>query len=71
MLWTIALILTFLWILGLVTGLTMGSLNDILFITAVALLVVILGKEIMINQKLKQVLRRRIQNQNTNRGTSL
>ena len=71
MLWSIALILTFLWMLGRVAGFTVGSFNDILFITAIALLVVILGEEIMINQKLKQVLRRRSQNRQTNRSASL
>jgi high-affinity Fe2+/Pb2+ permease len=69
MLGMIALIMTFLWMLGRVTGFTMEPFNDILIIAVVALLVVILGQEIMINQKLKQVLRHRSQNRNANRGT--
>jgi uncharacterized membrane protein len=70
MLWILALILTLLWMLGQVTGFMMGSFYDILIITAVALLVVILSHEIIINQKLKQVLRRRSQNRNANGGAS-
>ena len=59
MLWTIAVILLILWMLGLVTGFTMGSGIHIVFAAAVALLVVSLSREAMINRKLRHVLRRR------------
>ena len=59
MLWTIAVILLILWMLGLVTGFTMGSDIHIIFAAAVALLVVSLSQEAMINQKLRHVLRSR------------
>jgi uncharacterized membrane protein YhaH (DUF805 family) len=57
MLWTIAAALIILWILGLGTGFTMGSFIHILYIAAVALLVVSLSQEAMINRKLRHVLR--------------
>src|SRR5450756_2489742 len=57
MLWTISVILIILWILGLGTGFTIGSSIHILFVAAVALLVVSLSQEVMINQKLRHVLR--------------
>ena len=59
MLWTIAVVLVILWLLGLVSGYTMGSFIHILFVAAVALLVVSLSQEVMINQKLRYVLRSR------------
>ena len=59
MLWTIAVVLIILWMLGLVTGFTMGSFIHIIFVAAVALLVVSLSQEVMINQKLRHVLRSR------------
>ena len=57
MLWTIALILIILWMLGLVTGFTVGSFIHIILVAAVVLLVVSLGQEVMINQKLRQTMR--------------
>jgi hypothetical protein len=59
MLWTISFVLIILWILGLGTGFTMGPFIHILFVAAVALLVVILSQEAIINQKLRRVLRSR------------
>ena len=59
MLWTIAVVLIILWLLGLGTGFTMGSFIHILFTAAVALLVVSLSQEVMINQNLRHVLRSR------------
>ena len=57
--WTIAVILMVLWLLGLVTGFTMGSFIHVLTVAAVALLLVSLGQEVMINRKLRHVLRSR------------
>ena len=57
MLWMIAVVLVILWLLGLVSGYTMGLFIHILFIAAVALLVVSLSQEVMINRKLRHVLR--------------
>ena len=59
MLWTIAVILIILWMLGLVTGFTAGSFIHLIFATAVALLVVSLSQEVMINQKLRHAMRSR------------
>jgi nitrogen fixation/metabolism regulation signal transduction histidine kinase len=59
MLWTIAVVLIILWMLGLVTGFTMGSFIHIIFAAAVALLVISLSQEAMINQKMRRVLRNR------------
>jgi uncharacterized protein (DUF58 family) len=70
MLWTIAVVLVILWLLGLVSGYTMGSFIHILFVAAVALLVVSLSQEVMINRKLRHVLHSRGPNQIANGGTS-
>ena len=70
MLWTISVVLITLWILGLVTGFTTGSSIHILFAAAVALLVVSLSQEIVINQKLRHVLRSRGQKRTATGGTS-
>ena len=59
MLWAISVVLIILWILGLGTSFTMGSFIHILFAAAVTLLVVSLSQEVMINQKLRHVLRSR------------
>ena len=59
MLWTISVVLIILWILGLGTGFTMGSFIHILIIAAVALLLVSLSQEAMLNRKLRHVLRSR------------
>jgi hypothetical protein len=59
MLWTTAVVLIILWMLGLGTGWTMGSFIHILYAAAVALLVVSLSQEVMINRKLKHASRSR------------
>ncbi len=59
MLWTIAVILIILWMLGLVTGFTVGSFIHVIFAAAVALLVVSLSQEVMINHKLRHAMRSR------------
>ncbi len=59
MLWTMSVILIILWMLGLGTGFTMGSSIHILFAAAVALLVINLSQEVMINKELRHVLRGR------------
>jgi hypothetical protein len=56
MLWTIAVVLITLWLPGLASGYMMGSCIHVLFAAAVALLVVSLSREAMINQKLRQTL---------------
>ena len=70
MLWTIAVVLIILWMLGLVTGFTMGSFIHIIFVAAVALLVVSLSQEVMINQKLRHDCAVAAENQMANGGTS-
>ncbi|MBN2439634.1 MAG: lmo0937 family membrane protein [Deltaproteobacteria bacterium] len=70
MLWTIAVVLIIFWLLGLVSGYTMGSFIHILFVAAVALLVVSLSQEVMINRKLRHLLRGRSQNRISNGGMS-
>jgi hypothetical protein len=59
MLGTIAVVMIILWMLGLVTGLTESPFIHIFFVAAVALLVVSLSQEVMINQKLRHLLRDR------------
>lgn len=59
MLWTIAVGLIILWMLGLGTGFTMGSFIHILYAAAVALLVVSLSQEVIINRRLRHVSRSR------------
>ncbi len=56
MLWMIAVALVTLWLLGLVSGYTMGSFIHVLFAAAVALLVVSLSQEAMINRNLRHDL---------------
>jgi hypothetical protein len=67
MLWTIAVVLIILWILGLGSDFTMGSFIHILFVAAVVLLVVSLSHEVIINQKLRHVLRSRDPKPDSNR----
>ena len=57
--WTIAVVLIVLWMLALGTGFTMGLFIHILYVAAVALLVVGLNQEVMINRKLRRVSRSR------------
>jgi hypothetical protein len=59
MLGTIAVALIILWMLGLVTGFTESPFIHIFFVAAVALLVVSLSQEMMINEKLRHLLRGR------------
>ena len=59
MLWTIAVVLIVLWMLGMGTGFTMGSFIHVLYAAAVALLVVSLSQEVIINRKLRHISRRR------------
>jgi hypothetical protein len=59
MLWTIAVVLIILWMLGLATGFTMGPFIHMLYAAAVALLVVSLSQEVMINRKLRHAVRNR------------
>lgn len=57
MLWTIAVGLIILWLLGLGTGFTMGAFIHVLYVAAVALLVISLSQEVTINRKLRHILR--------------
>ena len=66
----IAVALIILWSLGLVSGFAVGSFIHILLAAAVALLVVSLSQEVMINQKLRHLLRGRGQSRTANGGTS-
>ena len=59
MLWTIAVVLIMLWMLGMGSGFTLGSFIHILYAAAVALLVVSLSQEVIINRKLRHVSRSR------------
>ena len=51
MFWTIAVGLIVLWMLGLATGFTLGSLIHLLYVAAVGLLVVSLSQEVAIDRK--------------------
>jgi hypothetical protein len=68
MLWTIAVMLIILWLLGLGTGYTMGSFIHILILTAFALLLVSLSQVVRINRKLRHVLRSRDPKPDSNQG---
>jgi hypothetical protein len=57
MLWTIAVVLIIVWMLGLGTGFTMGSFIHILYAAAIALLVVSLSQEVVVNRRLRHVSR--------------
>ena len=59
MLWSIAVVLIILWMLGMGAGFTMGSFIHLLYVAAVALLVVSLSQEVIINRKLRHVSRSR------------
>jgi hypothetical protein len=59
MLWTIAVILIVLWMLGLGIGEGMDSFIHVLYAAAVALLVVSLSQEVVLDRKLRNVLRGR------------
>jgi len=53
MLWAIAVVLVTLWLLGLGAGFTMGSFIHVLYVAAVALLVVGVSREAVINRRLR------------------
>jgi hypothetical protein len=59
MLWTMAVILIVMWMLGLGSNLAMGLFIHILFAAAVALLVVSFSQEVTNNRMLRQVSRSR------------
>ena len=55
MLWTIAVVLIFLWMLGMGSGFDLGLLVHVFYLAAVALLVVGLSQEVVINRRLRRV----------------
>lgn len=59
MLWTMAVVLISIWLLGLATGPPMGSFIHLLHIAAVVLLVVSISQEVTIYRKPNQTLRSR------------
>lgn len=59
MLWTIVVILVTFWLLGLVTGFTMGSFIHILFAMAIVLVLVSINQEVAIYRGLRHMSRRR------------
>jgi hypothetical protein len=59
MLWTIVVILITLWLLGLVTGFTMGSFIHILFAMAIVLVLVSINQEVTIYRELRHMSRSR------------
>jgi hypothetical protein len=54
MLWTIAVMLVTLWLLGLMTGYTMGLFIHVLFAAAIVLLLISINQEVSIYQELKK-----------------
>jgi hypothetical protein len=59
MLWTIAVVLIILWMLGLGTGHAMGLFIHSLYAAAVALLVVSISQEAAMNRMLRHISRSR------------
>ena len=59
MLWTIVVILITLWLLGLVTGFTMGSFIHILFAMAIVLVLISINQEVTIYRELRHMSRSR------------
>ena len=59
MLWTIVVILITLWLLGLVTGFSMGSFIHILFAMAVVLVLVSINQEVTVYRELRHMSRSR------------
>jgi hypothetical protein len=55
-LWTIIIILTALWWMGLMTGYTMGLFSHALIAAAIILLVISINREVSIYQELKKKL---------------
>lgn len=54
MLWMMAVVLIILWMLGLGSGFAMGEFIHIFYLAAVALLVIGLSQEVMINRRLRR-----------------
>jgi hypothetical protein len=67
MLWTISAVLIILWMSGLGTDLAMGSFIHVLYVAAVALLVVSLSQEVTNNRILRRVSHSRGPKQDRNR----
>ena len=59
MLWTMVVILITLWLLGLVTGFTMGSFIHILFAMAIVLVLISINQEVTIYRELRHMSRSR------------
>ena len=59
MLWTVVVILITLWLLGLVTGFTMGSFIHILFAMAIVLVLISINQEVTIYRELRHMSRSR------------
>jgi hypothetical protein len=57
MLWTIAVVLIILWMFRLGSGFAMGECIHVFYVTAVALLLVGLSHEVMINRRLRRASR--------------
>ena len=60
MLWAISVILIVLWMVGLSVDEGMDSYIHVLYAAAVALLVVSLSQEVMLDRKLRNVLRNHV-----------
>jgi len=54
MLWTTAVVLIILWMLGMGSGFEIGALIHVFYVAAVTLLVVGLSQEIVINRRLRR-----------------
>jgi hypothetical protein len=67
MVWTIAVVLIILWMLGLGTDLAMGLFIHVLYAAAVALLVVSLSQEATNNRMLRHISRSRSPKQDNKR----
>ena len=69
MLMTIATILVALWLLGMITGYTIGLLIHVLFAAAIVLLVISINQEVSMYQELKETLRARRYKKVNSEGT--
>ena len=69
MLMTIATILVALWLLGMITGYTIGLLIHVLFAAAIVLLVISINQEVSMYQELKETLRTRRYKKVNSEGT--
>lgn len=59
MLWTIIVILSTFWCIGLMTGHTLGSFIHILIAAVIVLLLISVMREVLINDDLKKIPRSR------------